>query len=770
MKTEIPLIPLRDTVVFPGMIVPLFIGRESSINALEMATKGAGDIILVTQKNEETEQPALKDVYDVGTLGNIMYVSKLSDETVKALVEIKSVKKVESISGDDCQLAVVSDITYTDIDNLDEQEAFMEALVEAFKAYAKANQRVPTDIAISLRHIEDPLVLADTVVPHLNLKASVKQEVLEMNSVLERLEKVCHLTLGAVEVFNTKKKIKNTVKDKMDKSQKEYFIHEEMKALQNELDEDNEGSGGIDEFEKQAEEKKMPKLAKEKLLKEIKKLRTMSPMSAETSVIRNYIDWVLALPWDETTKENLDLETAEAILNEDHYALEKVKERIIEHLAVKQIASKIKSPIICLVGPPGVGKTSLAKSIARATGRKFVKQSLGGVNDEAEIRGHRRTYVGAMPGKIIHSMKKAGSSNPVLLLDEIDKMSSDFKGDPSSAMLEVLDPEQNQVFNDHFLDMDYDLSHVMFIATANNEGNIPGPLRDRMEIIRLSSYTEIEKLQIAKNYLVSKQIEQHGIDDKNISFTEGALLKVVRNYTREAGVRGLEREIASICRKIATRVVKKKSIKSKIGAGQIVTYLGIERFKHDTECEPDTIGLTNGLAWTEVGGCTLATEVTVVPGKGSLEITGQLGDVMKESAKAAMSYVRANSRTFGLEDDFYQKLDIHIHAPEGATPKDGPSAGVTMTTSLVSALTNRPVRGDVAMTGEVTLRGRVLPIGGLKEKLLAAERLGIKTVFIPADNERDLKDVPRKILKNLKIVPVEHVSIILEQAIIDKIK
>ena len=599
MKNELPLIPLRDTVVFPGMIVPLFIGRESSINALEMATKGAGDIILVTQRNEETEQPALKDVYDVGTLGNIIHVSKLSDETVKALVEIKSVKKVESISGDDCQLATVSDITYTDIDNLEEQEAFMEALVEAFRAYAKVNQKVPSDVAPSLRYIVSPLVLADTVIPHLNLKASVKQEVLEISSVLEKLERACHLTLGAVEVFNTKKKIKNTVKDKMDKSQKEYFIREEMSALQNELDEDGEGSGEIDDFEKQAKEKKMPKLAKEKLFKEIKKLRTMSPMSAETSVIRNYIDWVLALPWDKTTIENLDLEAAEAVLNEDHYALEKVKERIIEHLAVKQIASKTKSPIICLVGPPGVGKTSLAKSIARATGREFVKQSLGGVSDEAEIRGHRRTYVGAMPGKIIHSMKKAGSSNPVLLLDEIDKMSSDFKGDPSSAMLEVLDPEQNQVFNDHFLDMDYDLSHVMFIATANNEGNIPGPLRDRMEIIRLSSYTEVEKLQIAKSYLVSKQIEQHGIADKNISFTEGALLKVIRNYTREAGVRGLEREIASICRKIATKVVKKKSIKSKVGAGQITVYLGTERFKHDTGCEPDTIGLTNGLAWTE---------------------------------------------------------------------------------------------------------------------------------------------------------------------------
>lgn len=768
MKTEIPLIPLRDTVVFPGMIVPLFIGRKNSINALEMATKGAGDIILVTQKNEETEQPAFEDIYNVGTLGNIIHVSKLSDETVKAIVEIKSVKKIESILDDGYQLATVSDITYTDIDSLDEQEALMETLIEAFKAYAKANQKVPNDAAQSLQYIEDPLVLINTVVPHLNLKAQAKQEVLEISSILEGLEKVCQLTLGAVEVFKTKDKIRSTVKDKMDRSQKEYFIHEEMKALQNELDEGGEGTGEIDDFEKQAKAKKMPKVAKDKLFKEIKKLRTMSPMSAEVSVVRNYIDWVLALPWDKTTKENLDLEAAETILNEDHYALEKVKERIIEHLAVEQIASKAKSPIICLVGPPGVGKTSLAKSIARATGREFVKQSLGGVSDEAEIRGHRRTYVGAMPGKIIHSMKKAGSSNPVLLLDEIDKMSSDFKGDPSSAMLEVLDPEQNQVFNDHFLDMDYDLSHVMFIATANNEGNIPGPLRDRMEIIRLSSYTEIEKLQIAKNYLVSKQIKQHGIDGQDIKFTGNALLKIIKNYTREAGVRGLEREIASVCRKIATKIVKKKNVKSNIGTTQIVGYLGTEKFKHDTECEPNTIGLTNGLAWTEAGGCTLATEVTVVPGKGNLEITGQLGDVMKESAKAAMSYVRANSKSLGLKDDFYQKVDIHIHVPEGATPKDGPSAGVTMTTSLVSALTNRPVRGDIAMTGEVTLRGRVLPIGGLKEKLLAAERLGIKTVFIPIDNERDLKDVPAKTLKVIEIVLVTHVSTILDQAIVDK--
>lgn len=769
MKTELPLIPLRDTVVFPGMVVPLFIGREKSINALEMAVKGAGDIILVTQKNEETEDPALEDIYNVGTLGSIIHVSKLPDDTIKVLIEAKTRKIVESLTDDDYLIATVSDIDSIAPDDLSKQEIFMETLVTAFNDYAKLDKKIPNEISASLSEIKDPATLADIVVPYLTLKTEEKQKVLEISSIVERLERTCHLIHGGIEVFKTKKKIRKTVKEKMDRSQKEFFLNEEMRAIQKELDEEDGTTGEIDELEKQANEKEMPKIAKEKLLKEIKKLKTISPMSAETSVIRNYIDCVLALPWNDMTDENLDLENAEEILNEDHYALEKVKERIIEHLAVKQLATKMKSPIICLVGPPGVGKTSLAKSIARATGRKFVKQSLGGVSDEAEIRGHRRTYVGAMPGKIIHSMKKAGSSNPVLLLDEIDKMSSDFKGDPSSAMLEVLDPEQNQVFNDHFLDMDYDLSHVMFIATANNEGNIPGPLRDRMEIIRLSSYTEIEKLHIAKNYLVSKQIDQHGLKDKKISFTEKALLKVIRNYTREAGVRGLEREIAAVCRKLATKVVKKeKSIKKNIGVTQIISYLGTERFKHDTECEEDTVGLTNGLAWTEAGGCTLATEVTVVPGKGNLLITGQLGDVMQESAKAAMSYVRANSKSFGLKDDFYQKLDIHIHAPEGATPKDGPSAGVTMTTSIVSALTNRPVKGDIAMTGEVTLRGRVLPIGGLKEKLLAAERIGIKTVFIPIDNERDLKDVPAKTLKALKIVPVKHVSTILDQAIVSK--
>lgn len=761
----VPLLPLRDIVVFPHMVVPLFVGREMSINALEKAMDDGTDIMLVTQRDAKVNVPERDDLYDVGTLGSVIQLLRLPDGTVKVLVEGRERALIKDLTAEDCFLASVETVEEDqDIDS--DNSSFVQTTIADFESYVRLSKKVPPEMLSSVSAIEEPSKLADTIISHLNLALHEKQQLLEVFEPLQRLERVHAFLLTETDGLHVDKKIKDRVKKQMEKTQKEYYLNEKMKAIQKELGEKDEFKGEIDELEEQVRKKEMSKEARDKAVKEIKKLKMMSPMSAEAAVVRNYIDWIVSLPWNQMTKEKVELEDAERILNEDHYALDMVKERVLEFLAVRKLAPAAKSPILCLVGPPGVGKTSLARSIARATGRKFVKQSLGGVRDEAEIRGHRRTYIGAMPGKIIQSLKKAGTGNPVFLLDEIDKMGTDLRGDPSSALLEVLDPEQNQVFNDHFLDLDYDLSNVMFFATANNQFNIPDPLRDRLEIIRLSGYTEVEKLKIAIDYLIPKQVAQHGLNDENISFTEGAIIKVIRNYTKEAGVRSLEREIASICRKIARRVVKSgDGLKVKVTAGGMTGYLGVEKFSYAMLEGEDYMGLANGLAWTEAGGEMLITEVTVVPGKGSLMITGKLGDVMKESAQAAMSYVRSRGDEFGLEKDFYQKLDLHIHVPEGAIPKDGPSAGITMATAIISALTRRTVRGDLAMTGEITLRGRVLPIGGLKEKLLAAHRSGIKKVLIPMDNKKDLKDVPERILRLIEVVPVSHMDEVVREAI-----
>ena len=765
-RQGIPTLPLRDIVVFPHMVVPLFVGRERSIKALERSMKQGKDIMLVTQKDAKVNDPERDDLYSLGTLGIIIQLLRLPDGTVKALVEGKRRATIRDLMIEDCFLSLIDEVDEME-ETLPEVEVLMRSLVATFDEYVKLNKRIPPEMLVTVSSVEQPSRLADTIASHLNLKIEDKQEILEIVSPVERLEKVFELIQAEVEVLRVEKKIRGRVKGQMEKSQKEYYLNEQMKAIQKELGEKDEFKNEINELEEKANKKKMSKEANEKVLKEIRKLKMMSPMSAEATVVRNYVDWALSLPWFEMTDDKVDLDEAERILNEDHYALEKVKERIVEYLAVRKLAGKMKSPILCLVGPPGVGKTSLAKSIARSTGRKFVKQSLGGMRDEAEIRGHRRTYIGALPGKIIQSLKKAGSNNPVFLLDEIDKMSTDFRGDPSSALLEVLDPEQNNAFNDHFLDLDYDLSNVMFLATANNHFNIPAPLRDRLELIMLSGYTEMEKLQIAFKYLIPKQVGQHGLKEEKVDFTEGGILKIIRNYTREAGVRSLEREIASVCRKIAMQVVRDdKERKIKITSRQVSTYLGVEKFRYGKTEENDSIGLCNGLAWTETGGEMLVTEVTVLPGKGNFITTGKLGDVMKESAQAAMSYVRSRAEVLGLEKNFYQKVDIHIHVPEGAIPKDGPSAGITIAVAITSALTKMPVRSDLAMTGEITLRGRVLPIGGLKEKLLAAHRNGIKTVLIPMDNKKDIKEVPGKIIKLLDIICVEHMDEVTREAII----
>jgi len=763
-EEQLPLLPLRDIVVFPHMVVPLFVGREKSIEAIEKAMDQGNDIMLVTQRDAKVNDPRQEDLYEVGTVASIMQILRLPDSTVKVLVEGKKRAVLKDFFSEDCLMAVVSDIEESS------DSVVSEALVKnsnaVFDNYVKLNKKVPPEMIGSISSIGDPSRLADTIASHLNLKIEEKQEILEVLSPSRRLEKVYAFMQSEIELMEVEKKIKGRVKRQMESTQKEYYLNEQMKAIQKELGEKDEIKGEIVELEEMAAKVKLSKEAKEKVAKEIKKLKMMSPMSAEAAVIRNYVDWIISLPWGEMTEEKVELDEAEAVLDEDHYSLEKVKERIIEYLAVRKLAGKMKSPILCLAGPPGVGKTSLAKSIARATGRKFVKQSLGGVRDEAEIRGHRRTYIGALPGKIIQSLKKAGSNNPVFLLDELDKISSDFRGDPASALLEVLDPEQNHAFSDHFLELDYDLSNVMFLATANNSYNIPGPLRDRLEIIQLSGYTEMEKLQIAKNYLVPKQISQHGLKESNISFTDGAIVKIIRSYTKEAGVRNLEREIASVCRKVAMDVVKKgDSFFVKVTGKHLAKHLGVEKYRYGRSIAEDSIGLCNGLAWTEVGGEMLMTEVTVVPGKGSLLLTGKLGDVMKESAQAAMSYVRSRADKLGLEKDFYQNLDVHIHLPEGAIPKDGPSAGITMATAVISALTKRPVFSDVAMTGEITLQGRVLPIGGLKEKLLAAHRAGVKKVLIPSENMKDLKDVPHKILRLLEVIPVEHMDEVVKEAV-----
>ncbi len=767
-RIVIPLLPLRDIVVFPHMVVPLFVGREKSIAALEEAVNKEKDIILAAQINAKTNDPKQEDIYKMGTLASIIQLLRLPDGTVKVLVEGKTRGMVKQFIPNANFFMVEAESIGEEVEVTVETEAIMRGVKAAFEQYVKLNKRIPPEMLASVSTIDDPSRLADTIVAHLNLKLPDKQNILEIISVNERLEKLLNLMQSEIEILQVERRIRSRVRKQMEKTQREYYLNEQMQAIQKELGERDEFKSEIAELEEKAKKKKLTTEARDRIMKEIKKLKMMSPMSAEATVVRNYIDWVLALPWSEFTKDKLEIDEAERILNEDHYGLEQPKERIVEYLAVRTLVEKMKGPILCFVGPPGVGKTSLGRSIARAMGRKFIRLSLGGVRDEAEIRGHRRTYIGALPGKMIQSLKKAGSSNPVFLLDEVDKMSMDFRGDPSAALLEVLDPEQNHTFTDHYLDLDYDLSDIMFITTANTLPAIPAPLQDRMEVIRIPGYTEVEKREIAMRYLIPKQREANGLKKKNISFTDAALKFIIRRYTKEAGVRNLEREVAAVCRKVAREVAKsgKRDKSVRITPRKVTQYLGVPKFHYGLAEEEDHIGLCTGLAWTEVGGELLATEVSVMPGKGKLTITGKLGDVMQESAHAAMSYVRSRAESLGLSTDFYQKIDIHIHVPEGAIPKDGPSAGITMASAVTSALIKVPISKDVAMTGEITLRGRVLPIGGLKEKILAAHRGKIKKILIPKENEKDLKDIPKKILKDLELVFVEHMDEVLKHALV----
>ncbi|MBI1996732.1 MAG: endopeptidase La [Deltaproteobacteria bacterium] len=766
-QTRVPLLPLRDIIVFPHMVVPLFVGRHRSIKALEDATQKQSLIFLASQKDAKTNEPSEDDIYRIGTLGTVVQMLKLPDGTVKVLIEGKKRAKILRFANNpDFFLVEVEELSDI-MERSTEVDALTREVHTTFENYVKLKKKIPPEMVMSVSSIDDPGRLADTIVAHLGIKIEDRQNLLETFNAAERLEKVLGHMRAEIEILEVERRIRSRVKKQMERSQKEYYLNEQMRAIQKELGEKDEFKNEIQEIEDKLKQKKLSAEAKDKVDKELKKLKMMSPMSAEATVVRNYIDWILSLPWNEFTDDKLDINEAEKVLEEDHYGLEKVKERILEYLAVQSLVGKIKGPILCLVGPPGVGKTSLGRSIARATGRKFVRVSLGGVRDEAELRGHRRTYIGALPGKIVQSMKKAGSSNPVFLMDEIDKMSTDFRGDPSSALLEVLDPEQNTTFNDHYLDLDYDLSKVMFITTANTLDRIPRPLQDRMEIIRIAGYTELEKLSIAKKYLLSKQIEANGLSAENVAFADNAILGVIRHYTKEAGVRNLEREIAAICRKVAVEVVKKdRNAHIQVGTKSLHKYLGAIKFRYGKVEAEQKIGVATGLAWTEMGGEILATEVTIMPGKGQLLITGKLGDVMQESAQAAMSYVRSRAVDLGLEKDFYQKVDVHIHVPEGAIPKDGPSAGITMATSLVSALIKVPVYNDLAMTGEITLRGAILPIGGLKEKVLAAHRAGIKKVLIPAENEKDIEEIPATVLKTVELVLVAHMDDVLKKALV----
>ena len=767
-KIIVPLLPLRDVVVFPYMIVPLFVGREKSINALESAMKQDNEIFLVAQKSAQKDEPSEEDIYTVGTLGVIIQLLRLPDGTVKALVEGKKRATVRDyIPNPDHFVVEIEEVPETAAENVGSVQAIARVLVEAFRNYAKLSRKIQPELVDTIAAIDSPAKLSDVIASHLGVKLEKKQALLEITDAGERLEKLYSLIVGEIEILELEEKIKRRVKKQMEKTQKDYYLNEQMRAIQKEMGEKDDFSSEIEELEKRMKGKKLSEEAQKKVKHEIKKLKMMSPMSAEATVVRNYIDWLLDMPWQEKTENKHTLKESEAILEEDHYGLKKVKERILEYLAVQSLVKKNKGSILCLVGPPGVGKTSIAKSIARATNRKFVRLSLGGLRDEAEIRGHRRTYIGALPGKIIQLIKKAGSNNPVLCLDEIDKLSSDFRGDPSSALLEVLDPEQNSAFNDNYLEVDYDLSDVMFITTANVLQTIPAPLQDRMEVIRIAGYTEPEKLNIAKRFLVKKEIEANGLTDQDILFTDGAILEIIRRYTREAGVRNLEREIASICRKVAREIVTnghKKQIR--INAKSIEKYLGIPKYRFGASEGKEAVGLTQGLAWTEVGGELLTIEATILPGTGKTILTGKLGDVMQESAQAALTIVRSKAEVLNLDKNFYKDTDIHIHVPEGAIPKDGPSAGIAMVTSIASAFTKRPVRGDLAMTGEITLRGRVLPIGGLKEKLLAAHRGGIKTVIIPRENEKDLVDIPGNVLKDLELKLVERIDEVLETAFV----
>ncbi len=765
-KKILPLLPLRDIVVFPHMVVPLFIGRDKSIAALDAALSQDRLIFLGAQRDASTNDPEEDDIYRIGTVAHIVQILKLPDGTVKVLVDGRFRARLLHFLPNDRYFQVsVEEFPIEQFEGAT-TEALVRNVVASFENYAKLSKKIPSEVLMQLGSPDNPAKLADTVAAHLPIKLLDKQEILELPTSREQMEKILVLLAAEIEILEIEKKIRGRVKKQMEKTQREFYLNEQMRAIQKELGQGDEGRTELDELEEKIKKKKMNKEAQQKADKEIKKLRLMSPMSAEATVSRNYIDWLISIPWQERTEDKLDIETAEKVLNEDHYGLEKVKERILEYLAVRKLVEKLKGPILCFVGPPGVGKTSLAKSVARATGRKFVRMSLGGVRDEAEIRGHRRTYIGALPGKIMQQMKKAGTVNPVFLLDEVDKMSMDFRGDPSSALLEVLDPEQNNTFNDHYLDVDYDLSDVMFITTANMLYGIPAALQDRMETIRIPGYTEVEKLHIAIDHLLPRKKVEHGLPADRILFSDSAILQVIRYYTREAGVRNLERELASILRKIAREFVKEKDPgKIRVTPQSVRRYLGVTKYRYGEAEEKRQPGLATGLAWTEFGGELLLIEAAIMPGKGNLKVTGKLGEVMQESAHAALSYIRTRAEIMELEKDFYQKIDIHIHVPEGAIPKDGPSAGITMATALASALLRVPARNDLAMTGEITLRGRVLPIGGVKEKLLAAHRGGIKTVILPSENEKDLAEIPGKIKKNLKIIFVRHMDEVISAAI-----
>jgi ATP-dependent Lon protease len=760
-----PVLPLRDIVVFPHMIVPLFVGREKSIHALEEVMKDDRQILLVAQKNAGQDDPGRDDLYRIGTVSSVLQLLKLPDGTVKVLVEGNARAAIKGFTVNPRFFQVEAQVLPEADSDPREVEAMARAVVGQFEQYVKLNKKVPPEVLVSLSQIEDASKLADTVAAHLSLKIAEKQELLETSSLAERLERLYGFMESEISVLQVEKRIRSRVKRQMEKTQREYYLNEQMKAIQKELGEIEEGKDEASELEERIKRTKLSKEAREKAKGEVKKLRTMSPMSAEATVVRNYLDWLLGIPWKKRTKVSKDIKRAQEILDNDHYGLEKVKERIIEYLAVQQRVDKMKGPILCLVGPPGVGKTSLGRSLARATGRNFIRFSLGGVRDEAEIRGHRRTYIGSLPGKIIQSMKKAKSSNPLFMLDEIDKMGADFRGDPSSALLEVLDPEQNVSFNDHYLEVDYDLSDVMFVCTANTL-RMPQPLADRMEIIRIPGYTEDEKVEIAKRHLIPKQRKEHGLGEQEWAISDEALLDLIRYYTREAGVRALERELASLARKAIKEIVAAERKHVHLTRRNLEKYSGVRKFRYGEAELEDQVGVTTGLAWTEVGGELLSIEAVTVPGKGKMTITGKLGDVMQESIQAARSYVRSRALVFGIRPDTFDKLDIHIHVPEGATPKDGPSAGIAMVTSIVSVLTKIPVRAPVAMTGEVTLRGRVLPIGGLKEKLLAALRGGLKTVIIPRDNAKDLAEIPDNVKKVLEIVPVASVDEVLRRALL----
>ncbi|MGR6501769.1 MULTISPECIES: endopeptidase La [unclassified Shewanella] len=762
---ELPVLPLRDVVVYPHMVIPLFVGREKSIRCLETAMAQDKQIILVAQRDAELDEPTKDDIFEVGTVASILQLLKLPDGTVKVLVEggrrARITRYTQEVD------FFVAKAEYLESEPLEdkEEEVLVRSAIGQFEGYIKLNKKIPPEVLTSLSGIDEAARLADTMAAHMPLKLEDKQSVLEMTNVGERLEYLMAMMESEIDLLQVEKRIRTRVKKQMEKSQREYYLNEQMKAIQKELGDLDEGHDEFEVLNRKIEEANMPSDAKEKAVAELNKLRMMSPMSAEATVVRSYVDWMTSVPWSQRSKIKRDLAKAQEVLDTDHYGLEKVKDRILEYLAVQSRVRQLKGPILCLVGPPGVGKTSLGQSIAKATGRKYVRVALGGVRDEAEIRGHRRTYIGSMPGKVIQKMAKVGVKNPLFLLDEIDKMSSDMRGDPASALLEVLDPEQNATFNDHYLEVDYDLSDVMFVATSNSM-NIPGPLLDRMEVIRLSGYTEDEKLNIAKQHLLTKQIERNGLKANEIHIEDSAIVGIIRYYTREAGVRALERELSKICRKVVKMILLDKSIKSvTVTADNLKSFLGVQRFDYGKAESNNQIGQVTGLAWTEVGGDLLTIEATSVPGKGKLTYTGSLGDVMQESIQAAMTVVRARAEQLGINGDFYEKRDIHVHVPEGATPKDGPSAGAAMCTALVSSLTGNPVRADVAMTGEITLRGEVLPIGGLKEKLLAAHRGGIKLVLIPKENERDLEEIPANVIADLEIRPVRWVDEVLKLAL-----